>query len=164
MVNWSEHTKRTLPFNCSNTTPDKTEARKARRRVLIIGKARIMGKARRREGAQGAQFSRVTWNEHRLTDFPGRLLKFYKQFLSVTFCSGNNPCLHICKFTRNKLKRNSRLRILRNLWENWSDRDELREIQADLVKIYLFKFNNRNTRKRFEICLKLTIKTPKRCH
>ena len=40
MVNWSEHTKRTLPFNCSNTTPDKAEARKARRRVLIIGKAR----------------------------------------------------------------------------------------------------------------------------
>ena len=37
MVNWSEHTKRTLPFNCSNTTQNKT---KARRRVLIIGKAR----------------------------------------------------------------------------------------------------------------------------
>ena len=30
--------------------------------------------------------------------------------------------------------------------------------------IYLFKFNKRNTRKRCEICLKLTIKTPKRCH
>ena len=28
--------------------------------------------------------------------------------------------------------------------------------------IYLFKVNNRNTRKRFEICLKLTIKTPER--
>ena len=26
--------------------------------------------------------------------------------------------------------------------------------------IYLFKFNNRNTRKRCEICSKLTIKTP----
>ena len=29
MVNWSEHTKRTLPFNYSNTTQDKTKARKA---------------------------------------------------------------------------------------------------------------------------------------
>ena len=56
MVNWSEHTKRTLPFNCSNTTQDKTKARKARkarRRVLI------MGKARRREGAQGVQFNKL---------------------------------------------------------------------------------------------------------
>ena len=30
--------------------------------------------------------------------------------------------------------------------------------------IYLLKVNNRNTRTRCEICLKLTIKTPKRCH
>ena len=32
------------------------------------------------------------------------------------------------------------------------------------VKIYLFKLNNRNTRKRCEICSKLTIKTPERRH
>ena len=31
------------------------------------------------------------------------------------------------------------------------------------VNIYLFKVNNRNTRKRREICSELTIKTPKRC-
>ena len=56
MVNWSEHTKRTLPFNCSNTTQNKTKARKARRRcVLIVGKpcrrvrrVSIVGKAWRR--------------------------------------------------------------------------------------------------------------------
>ena len=30
--------------------------------------------------------------------------------------------------------------------------------------IYLFKFNNRNTRKKFKICSKLTIKTPERRH
>ena len=30
--------------------------------------------------------------------------------------------------------------------------------------IYLFKFNNRNTRKKCEICPKLTIKTPGRHH
>ena len=29
--------------------------------------------------------------------------------------------------------------------------------------IYLLKVNNRNTRTRCEICLKLTIKTPERC-
>ena len=47
-----------------NTTQNKTKARKARRRVLIIGKARrrvrgvlIVGEVRRREGVQGAQFS-----------------------------------------------------------------------------------------------------------
>ena len=61
MVNWSKHTKRTLPFNRSNTTPDKTKAHKvhkARRCILIIGKARrrvlIIGEAHRCEGAQGA--------------------------------------------------------------------------------------------------------------
>ena len=30
------------------------------------------------------------------------------------------------------------------------------------VNIYLFKVNNRNTRKRREVCSKLTIKTPER--
>ena len=30
------------------------------------------------------------------------------------------------------------------------------------ANIYLFKANNRNTRKRYEICSKLTIKTPER--
>ena len=30
MVNWSEYIKRTLPFNCSNTTQDKKKERKAR--------------------------------------------------------------------------------------------------------------------------------------
>ena len=33
-----------------------------------------------------------------------------------------------------------------------------------LTGIYLFKVNNKNTRKRIEICSKLTIKTPERCH
>ena len=28
MVNWSEHAKHTLPFNCSNTTQDKKKASK----------------------------------------------------------------------------------------------------------------------------------------
>ena len=32
------------------------------------------------------------------------------------------------------------------------------------ANIYLFKFNNRNTRKRCKICLKLTAKTPERRH
>ena len=32
------------------------------------------------------------------------------------------------------------------------------------VNIFLLKINNINTRKRCEICLKLTIKTPGRCH
>ena len=33
-----------------------------------------------------------------------------------------------------------------------------------LPNIYLFKVNNRNTRKRCEICLKLTIEIPERRH
>ena len=32
------------------------------------------------------------------------------------------------------------------------------------IGIYLLKVNDRNTRKRFEICSKLTKKTPERCH
>ena len=32
MINWSEHTKYTLPFNWSNTTHDKTKVHK----VLIV--------------------------------------------------------------------------------------------------------------------------------
>ena len=32
------------------------------------------------------------------------------------------------------------------------------------ANIYLFKFNNRNTRKKCEMCSKLTIKTPERHH
>ena len=32
------------------------------------------------------------------------------------------------------------------------------------ANIYLFKFNNRNTGKRYELCSKLTIKTPERRH
>ena len=32
----------------------------------------------------------------------------------------------------------------------------------NVLDIYLFKDNNRNTRKKCEICLKLTIKTPER--
>ena len=35
---------------------------------------------------------------------------------------------------------------------------------ASPADIYLLQVNNRNTRTRCEICSKLTIKTPKRCH
>ena len=42
MVNWNENTKCTLPFNCSNTTQEKTKAR---------GHVLIFSKARRRAGA-----------------------------------------------------------------------------------------------------------------
>ena len=34
--------------------------------------------------------------------------------------------------------------------------------RKNMANIYLFKLNNRNTRKRCEICSKLPIKTPKR--
>ena len=37
-------------------------------------------------------------------------------------------------------------------------------IRLYLDRIYLLKVNNRNTRTRFEICSKLTIKTPERRH
>ena len=35
---------------------------------------------------------------------------------------------------------------------------------GDPANIYLFKLDNRNTRKRCEICSMLTIKTPEQCH
>ena len=46
MVNWSEHTKRTLPFNCSNTTQDKINARKALKACRCVGRVSIISKAR----------------------------------------------------------------------------------------------------------------------
>ena len=39
-----------------------------------------------------------------------------------------------------------------------------RLIKDDPAGIYVFKVTNRNTRKRCEICSKLTIKTPERRH
>ena len=37
-------------------------------------------------------------------------------------------------------------------------------LDSFIVGIYLFKANNGNTRTMYKICLKLTIKTPDRCH
>ena len=46
---------------------------------------------------------------------------------------------------------------LRLLSVNWNER-------ISLANIYLLKINNTNTRKRFKICSKLTVKTPERRH
>ena len=43
-------------------------------------------------------------------------------------------------------------------------KDVMKVFRANPTNIYLFKVNNRNTRKRCEICSKLTIKTPERRH
>ena len=43
-------------------------------------------------------------------------------------------------------------------------RVSLRKYDLFPAGIYLLKVNNRNTRTRCEICLKLTIKTSERCH
>ena len=65
MVNWSAHTKHTLPFNCNKTRQDKTKACKmridevrvkVRRRVRRVS---MMSKARKREGTQSAQISKL---------------------------------------------------------------------------------------------------------
>ena len=50
--------------------------------------------------------------------------------------------------------------------------EELRKYPSNLLdvkkqnrtNIYLFQLNNRSTRKRCEICLKLTMKTREQCH
>ena len=55
---------------------------------------------------------------------------------------------------------------MREIWKNstkWTSRSEASESNK-LSNIYLFKVNNRNTRKRCDICSKLTIKTSKRRH
>ena len=42
---------------------------------------------------------------------------------------------------------------------------KLMEISENIsANIYLFKVNNGNTRKKYEICSKLTVKTPERRH
>ena len=43
-----------------------------------------------------------------------------------------------------------------------ASQSEKKLIVHNPVNIYLFKFNNRNTRTRWEICSKLTIKIPER--
>ena len=85
MVNWNEHTKLILPFSCSNTTQDKKKALKAlkaRRRVLIIGKARRQ--AGRQAGRhEGAQFSRLA--DKLLQEFSFNSGTFKKFFCFLCF-------------------------------------------------------------------------------
>ena len=55
------------------------------------------------------------------------------------------------------------------MWLKYNDfREEHKLISSSSFnirsKIYLFKVTNRDTRKRCEICSKLTIKTPERRH
>ena len=55
--------------------------------------------------------------------------------------------------------------VFKTPWNNQKTKDFLFSagIERDWpVNIYLLKFNNRNTRKRCEICSKLSIKTPER--
>ena len=55
------------------------------------------------------------------------------------------------------------LKLLKNLTFT-IQKSSFFKISNYLANIYLFKFSYRNTRKRCEICLKLTIKTLKRRH
>ena len=55
--------------------------------------------------------------------------------------------------------------FLRAAWSNACGVQQVfYNIKLSTVNIYLLKVNNRNTRKRCEICLKLTIKTAERRH
>lgn len=62
------------------------------------------------------------------------------------------------------------LRILQNFPKSHNFRQlllsftEILNTKTVPVSIYLFKVNNRGTRKRCGICLNLTRKTPERCH
>ena len=49
------------------------------------------------------------------------------------------------------------VKVTRNIHQEHSEKYLSTDFPAN---IYLFKFNKRNTRKRCEICSKLTIKTP----
>ena len=54
------------------------------------------------------------------------------------------------------------VKFLRNKCWNFCFLVKLPKYLAIPAKIYLFKVNNRNTRRRYEKCSKLTIKTPER--
>ena len=75
-----------------------------------------------------------------------RLFQWQKQklFLIISQYLQRKP-VNIAKFLKTPILKN----ICEQLLMQW---------------IYLLKFNNRNTRTRREICLELTIKTPKRRH
>ena len=58
------------------------------------------------------------------------------------------------------------MRIKYKMAEDLNDPDQITlASQHNLtLKHLLFKVNNKKARKRWEICSKLTIKTPERCH
>ena len=56
-----------------------------------------------------------------------------------------------------RVKQNVRIKVLVN------DALNILETRNDPTGNYMFKVNNRNTRRRYETCSKLTIKTPQRC-
>ena len=87
-------------------------------------------------------------------------------FLAATHCSSYHYCTISFNKTQNYIIRRfkSCLRCVEVVKvENYRQLSQLK-IRLKAANIYLFKVNNRSTRKRFEIYLKLTIKTPERRH
>ena len=56
------------------------------------------------------------------------------------------------------------MREVKTLDESAADKSQFRKGTLNPASIYLLKVNHRNSRKRYEICSKLTMKTPKRFH
>ena len=80
----------------------------------------------------------------------GQIISFYMTGTSVMKESKIEKLFHL------QLCRVMQVVIKQSLLHNYKDNQYLHNISANN---YLFKVNKRNTRKRFKICSKLTIKT-----
>ena len=80
----------------------------------------------------------------------GQIISFYMTGTSVIKESKIEKLFHL------QLRRVMQVVIKQSLLHNYKDNQYLHNISANN---YLFKVNKRNTRKRFKICSKLTIKT-----
>ena len=83
----------------------------------------------------------------------------YLSFLLFTSCLCACVCVFVCEKKISKKSRNSN----KMLFCNTTARNVVMlKPSNNPANIYFFKGNNRNNRKRCEICPKLTIKTPDR--
>ena len=104
-----------------------------------------------------------------------RAFKYFKNFEAVfKWCSSGKVfqkfiyILHLDSIPSENVRKPNNFYFYeeqkRNIGLKWVNLSKTSDQAASPVNIYLFKVNNRNTRKRCKICSKLTINTPERRH
>ena len=123
----------------------------------------LSGNKRNTRTQQFSLFSPNSWPENSLK-FPGKfLIPFlsFKAYFKKDSVMGEHLSEHVSStgiFHNNYL--NITIQYKRTPCKKYESSITHQLRQGYPVGMYLFKVNNRNTRKRYEICSKLTIKTP----